>query len=210
MIIPAFQQLSRQIGPERIIWRYDPIILTSKYTTEYHVHYFEKLAKRLSDHTQKCIISFVDLYRHLGKQFAPLGESEIYEIAGRFSDIARKYNLTLETCAEAIDLSQFGIGHGHCIDGELLERIISQPMSLSKDKNQREECGCISSIDIGMYDSCLNGCKYCYANHSSAAVQKNFKLHDPSSLLLYGTLGPDDVVKDRAMESCKIQQMNLF
>ena len=210
VIIPAFQKLSQQIGPDRIIWRYDPIILTPKYTTQYHVHYFEELAKRLSGHTKKCIISFVDLYRHLGKQFAPLGESEIHELAGSFSDIARKYNLTLETCAEAIDLSRFDIGHGHCIDGDLLERIIGQPLSLSKDKNQREECGCMASIDIGMYDSCLNGCKYCYANHSAAAVQKNFKLHDPSSPLLYGTIGPDDVVKDRAMDSCKIQQMNLF
>ena len=210
VIIPAFQNLSQQIDPSRIIWRYDPIILTPKYTAEYHVHYFEELAKRLSGHTQKCVISFVDLYRHLGKQFTHLGESEIYELAGRFSDIARKYNLMLETCAESVDLSQFGIGHGHCIDGELLERIIGQPLSLSKDKNQREECGCMTSIDIGMYDCCLNGCKYCYANHSVTAVQKNFSLHDPSSPLLYGTIGPEDIVKDRAMESCKIQQMNLF
>ena len=210
VIIPAFQKLSRQIGPDRIIWRYDPILLTPKYTTEYHVHYFEELAKRLSGHSRKCVISFVDLYRHLGKQFSPLGENEIYELAGRFSDIASKYNLTLETCAESIELSQFGIGHGHCIDGELLERIIGQPLSLSKDKNQRDECGCMASIDIGMYDSCLNGCKYCYANHSTAAVQKNFRLHDPSSPLLYGTIGPEDTVKDRVAESCKIQQTNLF
>ena len=210
VIIPAFQNLSQQIGPERIIWRYDPIILTSKYTTEYHVHYFEELSKRLSGYTRKCTISFVDLYRHLGKQFTPPGKSEIYELAGRFSDIASKYNLTLETCAEAIDLSRFGIGHGHCIDGELLERIIGQSLSLSKDKNQREECGCMASIDIGMYDSCLNGCKYCYANHSAAAVQRNFSLHDSSSPLLYGTIGPEDTVKDRVAESCKIQQTNLF
>lgn len=210
VIIPAFHQLSQQISPERIIWRYDPIILTPQYTTEYHVHYFEELAKRLSGHTQKCVISFVDLYRHLGKQFTSLGEREIYELAGLFSDIADKYDLKLETCAEAIDLSRFGIDHGHCIDSELLDRIIGQPLALSKDKNQREECGCISSIDIGMYDSCLNGCKYCYANHSAAAVQKNFRLHDPSSPLLYGTIGPEDTVKDRAMESCKVQQMNLF
>ena len=210
VIIPAFHNLSRQIGPERVIWRYDPIILTPKYTTQYHIHYFGELAKRLSGHTKKCVISFVDLYRHLGWQFAPLGQNEIYELAGRFSDIAIKYHLTLETCAEAIDLSRFGIAHGHCIDGELLERIIGHPISLSKDKNQREECGCMSSIDIGMYDSCLNGCRYCYANHSAAAVQKNFRLHDPSSPLLYGTISPDDVVKDRVVESCRIQQINLF
>jgi len=210
VVIPTFQQLSRQIGPERIIWRYDPIILTPKYTTEYHIHYFEKMAKRLSGHTRKCVISFVDLYRHLGNQFTPLGELEIYELAGCFSDIADKYDLKLETCAETIDLSRFGIGHGRCIDGELLERIIGQPLSLSKDKNQREECGCMSSIDIGMYDSCLNGCKYCYANHSPAAVQRNFKLHDPSSPLLYSNIGPEDVVKDRAVESCKVRQLNMF
>lgn len=210
VVIPAFQALSRQIGAERVIWRYDPILLTPTYTTQYHVHYFGELAKRLSGCTRKCVISFVDLYRHLGKQFISLGNSEIYELAGRFSDIAGKYGLTLETCAEAIGLSQFGIRRGHCIDGELLEKIVGQPLSLTKDKNQREECGCMASIDIGMYDSCLNGCKYCYANHSPAAVRRNFQLHDPSSPLLYGAIGPEDVIKDRAMVSCKTPQMDLF
>lgn len=215
VVIPAFQKLSRIIGPERIIWRYDPIILTPTYTTQYHVHYFEELAKRLSGYTDKCVISFVDLYRHLGTvsremQFLPLGMTEMYELAGRFADIAHKYNLTLETCAEAVDLSQFGIRHGHCIDGALFEQIIGQPLSLSKDKNQREECGCMASIDIGMYDSCANGCRYCYANHSVSAVRKNIRAHDPNSPLLYGSIGPEDVVKDRILESCKIQQMNLF
>lgn len=215
VVVPAFQKLSQMIGPERIIWRYDPIILTPKYTIEYHVHYFEELAKRLSGHTNKCVISFVDLYRHLGTvsremAFSPLGTAEMYALAGRFSDIARKYNLTLETCAEAVDLSRFGIGHGHCIDGELFEKIIGQPLALSKDKNQRSECGCMASIDIGMYDSCANGCKYCYANHSAGAVRKNIQAHDPNSPLIYGNLGPEDLVKDRTVESCKVQQINLF
>lgn len=215
VIVPAFQTLSRIIGSERIIWRYDPIILTPTYAQEYHVHYFEELAKRLSGYTDKCFISFVDMYRHLGQvsrdmQFLPLDTEQIYELTGRFADIAHKYNLKLETCAEAVDLSQFGIRHGHCIDGALFERIIGQPLSITKDKNQRKECGCMASIDIGMYDSCANGCKYCYANHSLSAVQKNIRSHDPSSPLLYGSIGPDDIVKDRAMESCKTQQLNLF
>ena len=176
-IIPAFQELSRRIGPERVIWRYDPILLTPKYTTDYHVRYFEKLARRLSGYTTKCIISFVDLYRHLGQQFQPLGTAEIIELAGRLSDIARKYDLTLETCAESLDLSQFGIFHGHCVDAGLLEQLSGQPLSLSKDKNQRAACGCMASIDIGMYDSCANGCKYCYANHAPAAVRRNLRQH---------------------------------
>ena len=215
VIVPAFQNLSRIIGPERIIWRYDPIVLTPVYTVEYHIHYFEKLAKQLSGYTNKCVISFFDMYRHLGQisrnmQFLPLGAEPIYELAGRFADIAHKYNLTLETCAEAIDLSQFGIRHGHCIDGELLERIIGHPLSLSKDRNQREECGCMASIDIGMYDSCANGCIYCYANHSPNTVRNNIRSHDLNSPLLYGNIGPNDIIKDRVTESCKIDQMGFF
>lgn len=209
-ILPAFQTLSRQIGPERVIWRYDPILLTPKYTADYHVFYFEELSKRLSGYTEKCVISFVDLYRHLGGQFRPMGTAEMYELAGRFSDIAQKYHLALETCAEILDLSQFGIRHGHCIDGELLERIIGQPLSLTKDKNQREACGCMASIDIGMYDSCANGCKYCYANHAPAAVRRNIQSHNPASPLLCGGLTPEDIVRERAVTSCKERQLTLF
>lgn len=209
-VIPAFQQLSRLIGPERVIWRYDPILLTSTYTPGYHVHYFEALAKRLSGYTNTCVISFLDLYRHLGRQFQPLGAEEIYALAGSFSNIAAKYGLRLETCAEHIDLSQFGIAHGQCIDGRLWEKLLGQPLSLGKDKGQREECGCMASIDIGMYDSCPHGCKYCYANHAPAALGRNLAAHDPASPLLYGAIGPEDVVKDRAMISCKAGQMQFF
>lgn len=209
-IVPAFQELSRRIGPERVIWRYDPILLTPKYTTDYHVRYFEELARRLSGYTTKCVISFVDLYRHLGQQFQSLGTAEIIELAGRLSEIAQKYGLMLETCAESLDLSQFGIRHGHCVDAELLEQIIGQSLSLSKDKNQRAACGCMASIDIGMYDTCANGCKYCYANHAPATVSRNLKSHDPSSPLLCGRLTPEDIVMDRVVASCKEMQGSLF
>ncbi len=215
VIIPAFQSLSRQIGPERVIWRYDPIILTPKYTLEYHIHYFEELARRLSGYTGKCVISFVDLYRHIQSvsrdmQFLPLGTAEMLALAVRFSEIAQKYRMTLETCAEAGDLSQFGIRHGHCIDGDLFERITGVPLALAKDKNQRAECGCMASIDIGMYDTCLNGCKYCYANHSIATLRKNLQAHDPASPLLCGNIAPEDTAWERKMESCKVGQMTLF
>lgn len=209
-IVPAFQELSRRIGPERVIWRYDPILLTPKYTTDYHVRYFEELARRLSGYTTKCVISFVDLYRHLGQQFQSLGTAEIIELAGRLSEIAQKYGLMMETCAESLDLSQFDIRHGHCVDAGLLEQLIGQPLSLSKDKNQRAACGCMASIDIGMYDTCANGCKYCYANHAPAAVSRNLKSHDPSSPLLCGRLTPEDIVMDRVVASCKEMQGSLF
>ena len=210
IIIPAFQELSRRIGPERVIWRYDPILLTPKYSAEYHVRYFEELARRLSGYTTKCIISFVDQYRHLGEQFQSLNTEQIFKLAVRLSEIAQKYGLMLETCAESLDLSQFGIRHGHCVDAELLEQIIGQPLSLSKDKNQRAACGCVASIDIGMYDTCANGCKYCYANHAPATVRRNITSHDPFSTLLCGNLTPEDIIRDRAVASCKEIQKSFF
>ena len=215
VIIPAFQALSRKISPEKVIWRYDPILLSPKYTAEYHVRWFEAMAKRLAGYTERCVLSFLDDYRHLGKVSRELGfrapnRQEMLELAERFSEIARRHGLTLQTCAEAIDLSEFGITHGRCIDGELFERITGQPFDRRKDPNQRSECGCMTAVDIGLYDTCPNGCRYCYTNHSIAALQRNLQSHDPDSPLLCGKIGLEDTVRERRMESSKRQQTSFF
>lgn len=215
IIIPTFRTLSDKIGPERVIWRYDPILLTEKYSVDYHIHYFEEIAKRLSGYTEKCIISFVDLYRNTKSNtkdlgLLPLETTTMYEIAHRMSEIALKYGIKMESCAEKINLEQFGIEHGHCIDCSLFERLLGCRLDLGKDKNQREECGCVASVDIGMYNTCKNGCKYCYANYSANTVAKHYASHNPESSLISGVIGDEDVVKDRVVKSCKDCQLNLF
>ena len=215
MIIPTFRTLSDKIGPERVIWRYDPILLTEKYSVDYHIHYFEEIAKRLSGYTEKCIISFVDLYRNTKSNtkdlgLLPLETTAMYEIAHRMSEIALKHGIKMESCAEKINLDQFGIEHGHCIDCSLFERLLGCRLDLDKDKNQREECGCVASVDIGMYNTCKNGCKYCYANYSANTVAKHYASHNPESSLISGAIGDEDVVKDRVVKSCKDCQLNLF
>ena len=211
VVIPAFQRLSREIGPERVIWRYDPILLSDRYTLQYHIQYFEAMAKKLAGYTDKCVLSFLDQYPHLGKTpFRSPNRLEIQELAGRFSDIAGRYDLTPETCAEAIDLSEFGIAHGRCIDGRLFEQIIGQPLVQSKDPNQRRECGCMTAVDIGLYDTCPNGCKYCYANHTPITLQRNIHSYDPDSPLLCSKIGPEDTVRERRMESCRLRQMSFY
>ena len=128
----------------------------------------------------------------------------------RFSEIAKEYGFYIDTCSEAIELDRFGIAHARCIDRERFERIGKCKLSVGKDQNQRPECGCIASIDIGTYNTCKNGCLYCYANYSHNTVMRNTQVHNPLSPLLFGEVGPDDVIKERKMVSLKECQLTLF
>lgn len=213
-VIPTFQSLSQKIGADRVIWRYDPILINDYYTLEYHVKYFEEIAKRLKGYTQKCTISFIDLYRNTANNIKDLGlftldAESMRNIATCLSKIAVKYDMKMDTCSETIDLEDLNITHAKCIDNRLIEKIIGFKIDVDKDKTQRSECGCVASVDIGTYNTCLNGCKYCYATYSYKTVEKNHSLHDPLSPLLFGSLSKDDVVKERKVRSCKDCQITF-
>lgn len=208
VIIPVFQQLSQMIGRERVVWRYDPIFLSSVYTAEYHYHYFSVLAAKLAPYTEKCTISFLDFYAKTERntkslQIQIVDKEQQYEMVRHLADIARQHHLKLDTCAEAGDFEALGIGHASCIDKERLEQIGNCQLKAKKDRNQRAECGCIESIDIGAYHSCPNGCLYCYANDHKDAVLQNLKSHDPKGELLFGQIIEKDVIKERAIVSQK-------
>lgn len=215
LVIPAFQDLSKAIGRDRVIWRYDPIFFNERYTMEYHYKYFRVLASKLSDYTEKCTISFLDLYRNTERNVRPLNiqvetlEMQ-YELMGRFSEIAKEYGFYIDTCAEKIELESLAIPHACCIDKDRFERIGNCKLALGKDPNQRAECGCAASIDIGTYNTCKHGCLYCYANYSQNTVKKNAIAHNPNSPLLFGEIGEDDVIKERAIKSCKDNQITIF
>jgi hypothetical protein len=191
--LDTFMRLSDKIGPEKIIWRYDPVLLNDTYTAAYHIDRFGEIAGKLRGYTRKTVFSFIDFYKRIETAVKRLGVQAVAAedkntIAGHFAAIAKSCELLIDTCAEGIDLSQFGISHGCCIDGGLLAAIGGTPVTIAKDKNQRPECGCAASVDIGMYDSCSHGCAYCYANSRPGTVQKNIALHDPLSPLLVGGL----------------------
>lgn len=215
VIVPAFQRLSDTIGPDRVIWRYDPIFLNGTYTVDYHVHYFEKLAKRLAAYTRKCTISFLDTYDKTKRNIAPLAPTPFSVeqqdlLAKELSGIAHSYGLRMDTCAEGIDLDKYGIEHARCIDGNLFEQLLHCPLQAKKDKNQRPECGCMEALDIGAYNTCRNGCRYCYANFSESTVASQSCRHDPDSPLLIGAVGPEDKVSPRKVSSYKDNQICLF
>lgn len=214
-MIPVFQKLSELIGKKRVVWRYDPILFTDKYTVEYHLKAFAQIAEALEGYTERCIISFVDTYTKNSKAMQMLGVWELQgeqlrTFAARLSEIAGRHHMSIATCAETVELIDCGIGHSSCIDREPLEEIIGCRLELSKDKNQRKECGCVESIDIGTYNTCRNGCKYCYANHSMGSVEKNCRLYDANSPILCGSLTEHDIVTERKMKSFKQRQLSLW
>ncbi|OAA90548.1 DUF1848 domain-containing protein [Clostridium ljungdahlii] len=214
-LINTFIELSKRIGKDRVIWRYDPIILTDKFTKGYHYKWFEYLAKRLCPYTNKCVISFLDLYRKTERNLKeinilPIDKDDMFDLAEKFSKIASKYNVAIEACSEKVDLSKFNINHGKCIDDRLISRIVGEKLSIDKDPNQREVCGCVKSIDIGAYNTCNHGCLYCYANFNRDDVQKNLLKYNKKSPLLIGELYGDEKIIDRKMKSYKNDQLSFL
>lgn len=202
--IEAFCRLSDKLGPERVDWRYDPVILGGAYTVEYHLTRFQALCEKLWRYTTRCVFSFMDSYAHTGN-LSGGSPAEMLLIAQGFSRIAKRYRLPLFTCGEEIDLSPYGIGHAACIDPQKIARITGWPMGGKKDPGQRRECGCMESVDIGAYDTCPGGCAYCYAN-ANRPVQYR---HDPRWPMLTGQLGTAPVL-ERTGPSLKIGQTSLF
>lgn len=214
--IETFKRLSDGIGRERVIWRYDPILTNEKYDVEFHCEAFARIAHALRDHTERCMLGFIDHYRHIRGAVGllgiePLRPDEIERMAVSFRRTIESYPIRLDTCTVKVDLRHLDIPAGMCIDRELVEQLTGYPIAARKDKNQRHICNCVESIDIGTYESCLNGCIYCYAikgNYNTA--QYNRRKHDPDSPLMIGRPGEGDLIKDRAMKSLRRDQQLLF
>lgn len=209
VLIPAFLALAQRAGREAAVWRYDPILLNDRYTIAYHCEYFRRMAEKLAGATTQCTISFLDDYRHIRDNMTALGAvspppAAREELMGRFAETARDTGLTLVTCAEEGDWSRFGVLPGRCIDPDRLARRGGTLLSVPRDTAQRPACGCAASVDIGAYNTCGNGCLYCYANHYPALIRRGICEHDPASPLLTGSLHPDDRVKARNQRSNKV------
>jgi len=184
-VIPAFLEFAEMIGPKRMIWRYDPIIITPRYSYDYHIRAFAKLCEILAGSTEKCVISFAIAYQSVAKNLAEIGHVQIdavekIRLAEALLLIAKEHGITLCACCELPELYERGVQHISCVDASLFG--INAP----RDKHQREGCNCAVSVDIGAYNSCMNGCRYCYANHSEAKVRQNYAAHRADSEALVG------------------------
>jgi DNA repair photolyase len=189
--LQTFRELSDQIGPEKVIWRYDPVILGNNTTIQFHKEKFDFIAQRLRGYTSRCIISFLDIYKKIEQRMKDLAEigfflkdpqnRDFQDLASGFSEISRRNKIEMRSCASKIDLEAFGIPPGKCINDSLIGKITGKQIKLTKDPYQRKECGCVVSKDIGMYDTCLYECRYCYATTNFERAKSNHKKHSPDS-----------------------------
>lgn len=198
-IIDNFRELSKKIGREKVVWRYDPVFLSDKYDIEYHRKWFEYLCKELSPYTEKCVISFLDDYSFIrknldGLNIGELTEHQMFDLGDVFSQIAQRYDLKLASCCEKIDLDMLGIQHNSCVDGDLIERITHLKINKRKDSGQRPLCGCIESREIGAFNTCRHKCAYCYARRGK--VRTEIDLCDPDSPLLCDKLNGSEKITE--------------
>lgn len=212
--IDRFRNLSDILGNERVIWRYDPVLMSKMYPLGYHLEIFAYIAEKLEGYTRRCMFSFPDRYRHLESRFAELGirepdAAERQILATNFSRQAEAHGITLFTCAEPDDFSASGISHGACVDASLIEHISGFAIGERREKSRRPCCRCAPSVDIGMYDTCLNLCTYCYANHSEQRVHASYAQARNESPLITGCLEPKDVVSGLRQTDAP-PQLSLF
>ena len=221
--INTFIKLSERIGKKRVIWRFDPLLLAEDISVADLLRKIQYIGNRLISYTDKLVFSFADVFNYPRVKANLIKDSDYFtkenihlsefttekkhEMAFGLQTMLhdwRKINsdFSMATCAEDIDLEQYGIKHNKCIDDELMIQLFHNDFKLMsfigytpdlfgennrtaktklKDKNQRPLCGCIYSKDIGCYNTCAHYCTYCYANTSRKLVARNMKRPNPDS-----------------------------
>ncbi|MBQ3817280.1 MAG: DUF1848 domain-containing protein [Clostridia bacterium] len=211
-ILEDFKKLSDIVGVNAIGWRYDPIFITDRYSINYHLRAFEQMAAALDGYTKTAVISFIDLYAKVRRNFPEVKEVTKQErllLGKAFVSIASAHGMTLKPCAEGNDLAVFGAECGGCMRISDYEKAIGKCLNAPKSKGARSECACYLSCDIGAYNTCKHLCKYCYANAEPEKVLAKSRLHDPKSPFLIGNYRQDDIIRDAPQKSWIFNQVRL-
>ncbi|MBQ5339184.1 MAG: DUF1848 domain-containing protein [Oscillospiraceae bacterium] len=212
-VMQDFIKLSETLGADCVGWRYDPIFIDSIYTLERHISDFERMCSTLSGYTHVCVISFIDLYEKVKRNFPQartVMQQERITIGKTFAEIGSRYGITIKVCAEGTELAPYGVDCGGCMTKETFETAIGSHLNVPKKKSQRAECACVLGTDIGAYDTCGHFCKYCYANYNKENVRRNMLLHNPESSLLVGELQAGEVIHPAKQERWTDDQLTLF
>lgn len=208
-----FQKLSKIVGKDSVGWRYDPVFLSEKYTKDYHLRAFREMARALDGYTETVVISFIDLYEKVKRNFPQAREvikEDRIDLGRAFIEIASEHGMTVKPCAEGDELATYGADCSGCMTIPVYEKAIGEKLIVPNRKPNREQCACYIACDIGAYDSCRHMCRYCYANNDKYKVIENSAKHDPSSPFLIGNCRDDDIIHDVEQASWIDRQIDLF
>ena len=213
-VMEDFKRLSDIIGVDAIGWRYDPILVDQVQSVDWHISEFERMAGILSGYTKVCVISFIDIYKKVERNFPEAREvfkEDRLAIGKAFIEIAKQHNITIRPCAEGNDLEAYGADCSGCMTVKIFEKALGASLDVPKrSKNQRNgECDCLLGVDIGTYDTCGHLCRYCYANSNKVLVKENMKKHDPKSPFLIGNAQAGDKIHEADQKSWLDMQMKM-
>ena len=212
-VMTDFRRLSDRLGTHAVAWRYDPILLTDVYTADRHLSDFASMCANLEGATDTCVISFIDLYEKVKRNFPQVKAvpREDRLLLGReMQRIAASHGMRLVSCCEGDELAPYGVDCSGCMTLFTYEKAIGCRLHAPKQPKSTRGCLCHLSCDIGAYNTCGHGCRYCYANHDDAAVRRAMAMHDPLSPLLIGHVQSGEVIRDAAQASWKDGQISLF
>ncbi len=200
-VIEDIKKISTIIGKENLYIRYDPIFLNETYTIDYHIKAFNKICLLLDGYVNKIIISFIDDYQNVRKNMNVLRiknftNEDFKRIGLEFSSIAKTHNMTVQTCSEYNNLSEYGFIIDDCVSKNLAKKITGKNYPKWQARNNKY-CNCVAMTDIGAYNTCNHLCKYCYANYSENKIKENIEKHNPNSSLLIGELKETDEIKEK-------------
>jgi len=211
-VMESFRSLSRIVGADCMCWRYDPILIDEAWTVERHIREFSAMCRKLEGSTHTCVISFIDLYEKVRRNF-PQARTVPFEtqmdLTASLVKIAARHGMIIKPCGEDKRLAITGADCSGCMTQKTFEKAIGQNINLPPNPNNRKECACYITNDIGQYNTCGHLCRYCYANADAGTVRRNMKMHDPESPLLVGLPRPEDRIHDARQESWIDPQMRL-
>ena len=212
-LLDDFRRLSELVGVNSIGWRYDPIFLSERYTPDYHLRAFDQMASALDGYTETVVISFIDLYAKVRRNFPEAQEvpkEQRLALGKEIIQIVSAHGMTVRPCAEGDELAVYGADCGGCMRISDYEKAIGKHLNAPKRKSARAACACYLSCDIGAYNTCRHLCRYCYANAETSKVLAQSRLHDPASPFLIGGYEEGDIIHDVPQKSWIDEQMRMF
>lgn len=231
-VAESIRRLSDAFGEKAVSWRISPVIVNDAYPVDWHIERFAEMAEAVSGHAETCMIAFLDLYEKTKRNY-PEGRAVTREekaaIGAAFSAIAKKNGIRLIGCYQDRDLAEYGVDVSGCMTHHALEHVgdfhltipksqksvqktMGSSASITEAENRefQEHGGCILGRDIGEYNTCPHGCRYCYANYDQRIVAQNYKRHDPNSPYLIGGPMEGEIIHEAEQVSWINPQMTIF